>query len=524
MKLLFASQMQEVDRLCAGEHAVSTLSLMKQAGEKTAAFAGAKMKELKLGPALAVCGKGNNGGDGLAAVLYLKRMGLEARALLLSPPEDFKGDPAAVLQTAQAENVPMKVLDGPAELEAVLKDAGGRALIIDAVFGTGFRPPAREPWASAIEAISGSGLNVLSLDLPSGIGSDSGSISGPSVKASWTITLGAPKPALFIYPSAGRAGEVALADIGHPRVLIEDERHRMSLLEAGWCRETIGPREPDSHKGTYGHLLVAAGSMLMPGAALLTALGAVRSGTGLVTLAAVPDVSRMVVTAIPEILPYPVGEGDDGSFSGAAADDILSLAKGRKAVVIGPGVSRSEGVLATVKRLLMECPLPTVIDADALNAVADDPKRLAERRHPTVITPHPGELARLLGTTAGEVQDDRLGAALAAADRFGAVTVLKGAGTIVAEPGGSFSVNTSGNPGMASGGMGDVLAGMIGGYLAQGFDPVSSASLGVYLHGLAGDLAEEEIGPAGFTAREVADRVPAALDIVWRGHEDIEEL
>ncbi len=521
MKLLTAGLMREADE-AAVRQGVSTIRLMDRAGEQTARLARRIMEERGLAAAVAVCGKGNNGGDGLAAALHLRRLGTEARVIMLCPAAALSGDPAAMLARARDEGVPVATLDDPRALARMLRDEGESVLLIDALFGTGFHGPAREPWAAAIEALNGSGKEILSIDLPSGLDADTGMLIGPAVKAGWTLTLGAPKPALFITPASGCAGRVILADIGHPPGLLEAGTSTLVLLEAGWARATLAVRAEDSHKGSYGHVLVVAGSRTMPGAALLTALGAVRSGAGLVTLASPGEVGRSLAAALPEALQAPLPD-DAGILSPAAAEAILALAGGTQALVMGPGLSAGPGMSGIIHGVLASVAGPVVLDADGLNALAGDPSPLG-RAQPTIVTPHPGELGRLTGRQTTHIQADRLTAARDFADQSGAVTVLKGAGTLVALPSGPCMINSSGNPGMASGGMGDVLAGLIGGFLAQGYDPMTAAGLGVYLHGLAGDLAASDIGPCGFTAREVADRVPKAMAAVLEGHEDLEAL
>ena len=392
------------------------------------------------------------------------------------------------------------------------------------LFGTGFSPPPRQGWDRAIAAINSLRAPVLSIDLPSGLDADTGSLPGAAIGADWTVTLGAPKPALFVYPAAEKAGQVIVAGIGHPAGLIEDDSHRSHLLEPEWVRTNLSARCRDSHKGTYGHTLVLAGSRAMPGAALLTALGALRSGAGLVTLAMPGTAAGHIPVFQPEVLPVSLPADGDGSFSESALDDLPGLWEDKDCVAAGPGLTTSPGAEALILGLVEGCPLPLVLDADALNIISGREALLSRRRHPTVLTPHPGELGRMIGLSTGQVQSDRLAAVRRAAAGFGHTVVLKGAGSIIADPEGNVMVNVTGNPGMATGGMGDVLAGLIAGLAAQGCDPAAAAGLGVYLHGLAGDLTALEIGPLGFTAREVAGRIPAAVWRVLEGHEDIQKI
>jgi NAD(P)H-hydrate epimerase len=517
--------MREVDLSCYESHGIPSLDLMKTAGRKTALIAGRMIEEDGDNQEiLVVCGRGNNGGDGLACALELTRMGIRTRAVLLVPLSTLKGDPLSVLQEAMEADVPIKELQGPEDLGGYLKECPGETLLVDAIFGTGFIPPARNGWASAISAVNAGHRPVVSIDLPSGLDADSGSLPETVVKAACTVTLGAPKAALFVYPAAETAGEVVVADIGHPLSLIEDNRHTAELLDSSWCRKKLVNRSPNTHKGTYGHLLLAAGSERMPGAALLTALGALRSGAGLVTLAVPEPLDLMVPAFIPEAMPLSLPADPEGSFSPDAAGLILPLSGDMGAMAAGPGLGTGKGAAALVGSLVKNYPDTLILDADALNVLARETGSLSARKGPTVITPHPGELGRLLDTATAEIQKDRLSSALAAVSKFGHLTALKGAGTIIVSPDGRLLVNISGNPGMASGGMGDVLTGMIAGFAVQGFSPLEAAGLGIYLHGLAGDLAAEEMGPVGFLARDVAERVPAAICLVLEGYEDLEKI
>jgi NAD(P)H-hydrate epimerase len=499
---------------------VPTLTLMHRAGECLAVRAMEVMERHGLPRAVILCGRGNNGGDGLAAGRLLLGKGIGTTLHLLTDPSTLGDDPRAVLGELREAGVPLTVTP-PEALAASLAALPAPYLLVDALFGTGFRPPARPPWDGVIRAVNAAGQPVLAADLPSGLDADTGRVTGETVQATWTVTFGLPKPALFVHPAAARAGEVTVAGIGHPPGVLEEAEAGALLVEGSLARTMYRPRPAGGHKGTFGHLLVVAGSRRYPGAALLAALGGVRSGAGLVTLAAPGSLAVTLAHHLPEVIPAPLPATPGGSFSPSAPEAMEALLEGKGGVVCGPGLGMEPESAGVVRALVTRCPSPLLLDADALNHLAEQPGTLEERRHPTVLTPHPGEMARLLGASASDIGDDRLGALRRAAGAFPHTIVLKGAGTLTAAPGSPPLVNPTGNPGMASGGMGDVLAGLVGGLLAQGYPPLQAAALGVYLHGLAGDLASREMGPQGFGAREVADRVPAALAALLHGHEDL---
>jgi NAD(P)H-hydrate epimerase len=312
-----------------------------------------------------------------------------------------------------------------------------------------------------------------------------------------------------------------VADIGHPPALLaEPSAGDRLLLDSTWFRRALPARNAAAHKGDFGHLLVAAGSRRYPGAAQLAALGGLRSGAGLVTLAAPGALAPALVPALPELMPLMLEEST-GAFAAGAASTLAGHFRGKDALVLGPGLTITPDTVSFAREVIATAPLPLVVDADALTILAEAPNPLTARTSPTILTPHPGELARLLSRPVAEIERDRLGAAQEAAERFGAVVVLKGAGTLVASPGQPAAVNAGGNPGMASGGMGDLLAGLIGGFLAQGLPPLVAACLGVYLHGVAGDLVAET-RPWGFRACEVADGIPSAVGRLLDGYDDVD--
>ncbi len=514
MRLPTSEQMAAIDRRAEQEFGVPTLLLMEGAGRGIATVA-LLMTSAQRPSVAVVSGKGNNGGDGLVAARLLRGSGWRATAVLLAREADLTRDAAANLLAARTAGVEVANLDSTSlpGLRAVL---AGADLVIDALFGTGFRGPAVGLAARAIEAINACGKPILSVDVPSGVNSDTGAVDGPAVRATATVTMGLPKIGLIHPPGAAHAGRIWLADIGHPRRLLDDPAVHTALVTSEMVAEAIPRRRVDTHKGEAGRVLVVAGSVGRSGAAVLTAYGAQRSGAGLVTVAVPQAIYPIVGSAVIEGMPFPLADAG-GALAPEAADEVREMWASADVVAAGPGLSRAAGSAAVVRRLLSDCPVPLVLDADALNIVADDPDLITGRRSPVVLTPHPGEMARLLGARVDEIQRHRLEAARAAAERFGTVVVLKGARTVVADPGGEAFVVATGNPGMAAGGMGDVLTGVVAALLGGGVPPLAAGWAGAYLHGLAGDLATATRGPVGILAREVADQIPAALAAVRAG-------
>ena len=506
--------MAALDRRAAEEFGVPTVTLMEAAGRQVAEAA-ARMTEGASPRVVIVAGKGNNGGDGLVAARALMAAGWRVTVLLLARDADVTGDAGVNLHIARRAGVEISNLDSTAVpgLRGTLANAD---LVIDAIFGTGFHGPIVGLAAKAIDAINASGRPVLAVDIPSGVNGDTGAVEGPAVRATTTVTLGLPKTGLALHPGADFAGRVWVADVGHPKRLIDSAGIRTTLVTQAMVDGAVPLRRPDTHKGTYGRVLVVAGAIGYSGAAVLSTLGALRAGAGLVTVGVPFAIYPIVASAVIEGMPVPLAD-EEGALAAAAAEQIRDLAAAADVVACGPGLSRLPGPHAVVRRLLAECTRPLVLDADALTCLAGSTADLLNAKAPVVLTPHPGEMARLIDTSPADVQRHRLQVTRVAAERFRAVVVLKGARTVVADPAGDAFVIPTGNPAMATGGMGDVLTGAIAALIGQGLPPIAAAWAGAYLHGLAGDLAALARGPAGILAREVADHLPRALRAVRSG-------
>jgi NAD(P)H-hydrate epimerase len=457
------------------------------------------------GSVLVVCGGGNNGGDGLVAARHLHALGVPVRAALLAEARALRGDAAANLRRARACGVP---------LDTARWRPPARGVIVDALFGTGLGRPVQGAPAAAIRRINSlretrPELRVVAVDLPSGLCADTGQVLGVAVRADATVTIGLPKLGLALEPGRALAGRIRVARIG-----IADAAPGVAPAALLWCRAAAGARlparPPAAHKGSFGHVLLVAGSEGKTGAAALAAQGAMRIGAGLVTLACPASLEAILEIKCTEAMTHPVPDTSERALAASAEEPILRLAGERDAVGLGPGIGGAAETVKLVRALVPRLERPLALDADGLNALAETPRLLTRRSAPTVLTPHPGEAGRLLGATAAEVNRDRLGAARRLAQETGAVVLLKGAATVCAAPDGRAVVNPSGGPALASGGTGDVLLGIVSGLLAQGLAAFEAAALAAFVHGEAADRIAARCGASGLLAGDLADELPAA--------------
>lgn len=516
--------MRRVDARAIDEYGVPSLELMESAGRSAARALMEEIPDLGSRTVVVCCGKGNNGGDGLVAARHLRRLGVPARVVLLTAGVELTGDPATNLALARKDGVTVEEIgDDAAWLRNPLEIDRG-TIVVDALLGTGVNGGARGLVARAIDAINGAQATVVAIDLPSGADADSGRLVGPTVRAHRTLTLCRPKPCLVLEPAASHAGSWRVLDIGIPDEAVEAEGADLEWVDAEAAARLLRVRPQDAHKGTMGHLLAVAGSRGKSGAAVLLARAALRSGVGLVTVGTARSIQPIVATSQAEIMTEALAETRLGAVSSRGAAAALSLLEKRDALALGPGLGTESGTRAAVVALLARREVPAVLDADGLNTFAADRRpraRLRAGRHPLVITPHPGEAARLLGTDTAAIQRDRLGSARELAAQSGAVVILKGHRSVVARPDGRSSVNASGNAGMATAGTGDALTGVVGALLARGADAFDAARLGTYVHGAAGDIAAARHGEDGLIAGDLIEALPQAWRMLaerrWKG-------
>ncbi|HEX8251759.1 MAG TPA: NAD(P)H-hydrate dehydratase, partial [Thermoanaerobaculia bacterium] len=397
--------------------------------------------------------------------------------------------------------VPIYELQHEDDADTALAHIADADLLVDAIFGTGLNRAPQGVHAAVIRGIAELRIPVVAVDLPSGANASSAEVFDPCVQAEVTVAFAAPKLCHIFEPAARYCGEVIVADISIPEIAIEDELATLALITRRDIQPHVAPRLAPTHKGTYGHVAIVAGSSGRSGAAVLAARGAVRGGAGLVSVMTDPETAKLVH----------IGSIESMTWSGT---DVRAFFANKSAVLIGPGLPDDEEAYATTRAIVEMVELPLIIDASGLNAFASRAGELNPRGLPRVITPHPGELARLLGTDAPSINSDRIAAAREAARITNCVVVLKGYQSLVAEPDGHVYVNPTGNPGMASGGMGDVLAGLLAALLARDTDPLDAACTATYLHGLAGDLLRDEMGDTGLAAMDLAEKIPAAIQAV----------
>jgi ADP-dependent NAD(P)H-hydrate dehydratase / NAD(P)H-hydrate epimerase len=510
MRVLNSAQMREADRRTIEEIGIPSLVLMENAGRQVVAAMEAMHDDLTDRHVAVLCGPGNNGGDGFVVARTLAQRGVEVSVFLLGQVADVRGDARTNLEILGHLGLTVVEIADSQAWELHFSEVSNCTLIVDAIFGTGLKAPVSGLIQSVIADVNASGIPIVSIDLPSGLSADSTELIGDSIDADLTITVAAPKLPLVLPPAETRAGDILIADIGIPAGVLESlDGPRLELLTRSAMREFINPRMPDSHKGDYGRVLIVGGSRGKTGAPHLSALGALRSGAGLVTIATPTSCQAVIAAMAPEYMTEALDEAEEG-LDPDAVERVLELA--RDVVAIGPGLGQAAGTRDFVLRLVDRATMPLVIDADGLNAFGRDPDRLAGREgRDVIITPHPGEMGRLVGMSTEEVQANRLDIARNFAVVHHVYVVLKGHRTLIATPDEKVFINPTGNPGMATGGTGDVLTGMMAAWLAQLLDAEAACKLAVYLHGMAGDLAETDKGEVSMTAGDLAGHIGDAI-------------
>jgi ADP-dependent NAD(P)H-hydrate dehydratase / NAD(P)H-hydrate epimerase len=500
LPILTPAEASALDR-ASEEAGVPVSVLMEAAGAAVARAATVAAGGAYARRGVVVCGKGNNGGDGLVAARLLERAGMGVTAVLLEDPGAFAG-PARAAFERFAGGGGRWVGSGALPRELARADVA-----VDAVFGTGFRGTPQGAYDTALRSLDGAGPPVVSVDIPSGVEGESGAIRGPAVRAGVTVVLGALKPGIVFEPGAERAGRIEVADIGFPPGLVRSE---LLLVEGADARTWLPPRSPDANKRSTGVVVVLAGSRDMSGAAALAAAAAYRAGAGLVTVASTPAVIDAVRQEVPEATFLPLPETDTGAADAAGWEALRERLPGADAVAAGPGLGRHAATGDLVRRVVRESPVPVVLDADGLYAFGGDASAVADRASEAILTPHAGEFARLMDVSADDVRDDRVGLSRKAAQEVRATVLLKGPRTLVATPEGRVYVNPTGGPALATAGSGDVLTGTIAALLARGLAPQYAAAAGAFVHGAAGDLAAELTGE-GTVAGDVAALLPDAV-------------
>ncbi len=516
MILVTAQEMAELDRRTIEEIGIPGVVLMENAARGALAFFEQILPDLARRRVVVLAGTGNNAGDGFVIARLLHGRGTSVRVVCLRPAERLRGDALTNYRILEKIGLSPFHWDESADFSsqfALIRDAD---VIIDAVLGTGLSSPVQGLYRNVIEALNALEKPVLAVDVPSGLDATTGRILGAAVRAVATATFGLPKVGQRIAQGDTLVGTLHVVDIGIPPGVVASAGIQRWWLDDDTCRQWLRPRPAETHKGRAGHVCVLSGSPGKTGAATLACLGAARVGAGLVTLFIPRSLNPILEVKLTEAMTLPIAETSEQSPAAAAEPEILAFLDGKEAFAIGPGISLHEETRRLVANLIARSPCPLVLDADALTFVAGAPEILHEATVPMIVTPHPGEMARLLRCSVPEVQEDRLGAAQDFSRQHGVIVVLKGHRTVIASPDGRLAINGSGTPAMASGGMGDVLTGMIAGFLAQGVEPFQAACLGVYVHGKAAETVCRRMTTRGLLAGDLLEPIPFVIGALER--------
>ncbi len=514
MKVLTSNQMKEIDRTAIEDIGILGPILMENAGLQIFKKLRENFPEVSKEKIVIVAGKGNNGGDGFVVARHLYNHGADPSVLLLASKKDVRGDAAVNLKMAEKIGIKISEVCSPKDWKLQKEKIFQSSVLVDAIFGTGLIKPAQGLYAKAIEDINKSKAYKIAVDIPSGLSSDTFQIIGPCVRADLTVTLAAPKIAHVFPPAEEYVGELVVADISVPSFLFNDENLKLEFVEKKTVLPYFRRRSKDTHKGTYGHLFIVSGSLGKTGAAVMAGKAALKMGAGLVTVGTPESCLPIVARSMDELMTEPLPETPEKTLSHEALKKVLSLLKGKDALLIGPGISTHKSTTELVLALIPKINLPAVVDADALNILASKPEIIKSMRQPVVLTPHPGEFARLLNLSTREVVERKLELAPQFAQEYGVYLVLKAYRTITATPDGRVFVNPTGNPGMATAGSGDVLSGMIASMIIQEKNLLEAILAAVYIHGLSGDIGAEKLGEKALTAGDIIRYLPSGLRLL----------
>lgn len=511
MKVANCSQMRNIDQTAIHDMGIPGIVLMENAALKVVEQIKAILGEVSYKSILVFCGKGNNGGDGFAIARHLYNMGANVLVVLIADRNEIKGDALTNLKIIEKLDIKVVQVQDESLLEEIAASLYLCDMVVDAIFGTGVKGTIDGVEADIIQLINYSGRYVLSVDIPSGINGDDGQVCGICVNADKTVTFALPKVGLLSYPAADYVGELIVADISIPNSIIEAQNININIIEKEYVKDVIPMRKNDSNKGDYGKVFVIAGSTGMSGAAVLASLGALRSGAGLVTAGVPESLNDVMEIKLTEVMSFPLEDEGRGILAHSCIMQIFEKMDKMDVLVYGPGLSTDKNVEEILLDILKKSEIPIIIDADGINVLAKNINVLKECKCPVVVTPHPGEMSRLTGLDIGYIQTHRIEVASDFARQWNVIVVLKGASTIIAWPDGEVYINGTGNAGMATGGTGDVLSGVIASLIGQGLEADEAAVAGVYLHGTAGDLAAKDKGQHGLIATDIIEALPAVF-------------
>ncbi|NOY64547.1 MAG: NAD(P)H-hydrate dehydratase [Nitrospirae bacterium] len=512
MKVVTASEMREIDRKTIEEVGIPSMVLMERAGLSVVRRIMDNCTATE--PVVVLSGGGNNGGDGLVIARELQRAGYNVRVFLLSPEDRLSKDCNNQYEILRKLGLKVMINRTPSG-----RDLKG-SIVVDAIIGTGLNKPLRDKLSKIVRLVNQYASYVVAVDIPTGISSDTGRVMGEAIRADMTVTFGLPKIGHLLPPGSEYTGELFVEDIGFPPDFTNSESLKVELVEEDTIKALLPCRERDSHKGDYGHILIVGGSVGKTGAPLMAARAALKSGAGLVTIALPDAAAKALMGSLLEEMMLPLPSNEDGTISMKALESIMEFLHGRADVVaIGPGLGRNPDTWQLVRELVRLSPLPMVIDADGLNALAatgyEELKRLFSRAvSPAVFTPHMGEMARLVGHSTEELRASRLDISGSFSEETGVVLVLKGAPTVISTPEGKQYINSTGNPGMATAGTGDVLTGIIASLTGQNLSPADASIAGAYIHGLSGDIAAQHLTEYSLTAGDLINYLPEAFRVL----------
>ncbi|MEW6455764.1 MAG: NAD(P)H-hydrate dehydratase [Acidobacteriota bacterium] len=513
MKILNSEQMREIDRKAIEEIGIPGVVLMENAGRNTYHEIVKRIPHIQKKKVSILCGKGNNGGDGFVICRYLLKSGNSPRVYLFAKKEELRGDAKINFEIIDKMRANIIEIIDKNQWRKEKDIIFNSDVIIDALFGTGLKSELGNFWREVFDCLKDSPAFKVSVDIPSGLSSDTFLLQGPCFKADLTVTMAALKIPHVFSPASEYAGEVVVADIGVPDFLFDKEDYFLELTDLNAIKrgKLFLKRKMNSHKGDYGHLLIVAGSLGKTGAAVMAGRSALKIGAGLVTIAAPKSCIPIIASSCEEIMTYPAEETEEGTISENSFENILEFSKDKDVCVIGPGLSTNPSTCSLVLKLLEKIETPLIVDADGLNCLSLKMQELKNRKSATVLTPHPGEMARILKLSAKKILDNRISIVRDYCLQNRLYLVLKGWRTLIGSNDGKVYVNPTGNPGMATAGSGDVLSGIIGGILAQGEDILNALIKGVYIHGLCGDLAAKKFGEKSLIAGDIIDCIPEAI-------------
>jgi ADP-dependent NAD(P)H-hydrate dehydratase / NAD(P)H-hydrate epimerase len=511
MKVLTQKQMQSIDKQAVKDIGIIGPILMENAGREIAEAIKKRFPRIEKENVLIISGKGNNGGDGFVVARHLFNSGAQVRIILLAEKQGLDGD--AGLNCGIADKMGIEILEvtTPELWRSHREIIGNADILVDAIFGTGLTKPAGGRYAEIIEDLNARQGYKVAVDIPSGLAADKFQIIGPAVKADLTVTMAAPKIAHVFPPAENYIGELVVADISAPAFLFENDALRLTMVEEEMLLPYFSRRDKNTHKGTYGHLLILSGSLGKTGAAAMSGKAALKMGAGLVTVGTPKSCVPIVARSMDELMTEPLPETSEWTLSEKGCGKILSVLKGMDAVMIGPGISTQESTARLIRKLLPDLQIPMILDADALNIIAQDIKLLNKLQAPAVLTPHPGEFARLIHSGTKEVVENKIKWVPEFARNYGVYVVLKGYRTLISDPKGRMFINPTGNPGMATGGSGDVLSGMLGAMIIQEGSLCDAVIAGVYVHGLSGDIAADRFGEKALLAGDIISCLPEVM-------------